>query len=255
MISSLTEEKKALIPIYLQKWHLVIHSSHGINQDQVTNAIRVAYRLIHRKEPEIQFYPSPYTALLAFAPLEDAYCFFDTEIAGELEQKITAFFTKEINKQIENNLRIFLWQNLSFSWYFNIWNKLWDELKRRETLGEIGLLGEDWSLNAEPSGDLDGMRWASFAPYFDFCFSVLKCSDGQAKLDGIELSFSGKKSSLPSRWNIFQDIAKNCGWFFPLDGLCLVSEKPKIYYDASKSNFSPDCDFKMIFPDGFTIES
>ena len=58
---------------------------------------------------------------------------------------------------------------------------MWDELKTREELGELKELGENQGLNAEPTGDLDGMQWAASLGYYNFCFSVLKCSDGHFK--------------------------------------------------------------------------
>lgn len=225
MISSLTEKQIQLIPIYREKWLNIINSSQDINQNQVIIYLSNLYQLVNYQLPEFRFYPSAYHALLAFTPLEDAYDFFDTEIAVKIEEKITNYLTKKIKEQIESQLITYLWQNLAILSQENIVRLMWDDFKEKEELGDISLLGEYWSMNTETFGDINGIRWASFAAYFDFCFSVLECNDGQKNLDRIELSISGKKREIPSRWQIFQNIAIHCGWFFPLTNLCLVSNK------------------------------
>lgn len=253
MIVNLTIEQEALIPTYLEKWRLIAHSNHTIDREKATESIKAAYKTIDRREPEIQFFPSPYAALLAFADYEDAYAQFDNEVSVKLEKQIPHYLGQQIKKQVHRDLVLFLYKSLSFSWAANLWSYRWDELKTREELGELKELGENRGLNAEPTGDLDGMQWAASLGYYDFCFSVLKCSDGQAQSDAVERSFSGRQKSSPSRWQVLQGLAQNCGWFFPLEGLCLVSDRPKVFTLDSEYRLHGQDSPAILFSDGFCI--
>jgi len=253
MIVNLSAEQEACIPIYLEKWRAIAYSTETIDCQKVSETIKAAYKVINRREPEIQFFPSPYAALLTFADKEDAYTYFDTEVAVKLENQVSHHLHKQIKKQIQGDLILKLYKGLSYPLAEKLWSYIWDELKTREELGKLKELGEDWCGNAEPSGDLNGTQWAAFAAFYDFCFSVLKCSDGQSHLDAVEHTFSGRQRTYPSRWEIFQSLAQNCGWFFPLDGQCLVSDRPKILSLDSEYRLHAQSGSAIIFSDGFSI--
>lgn len=251
MINSLTPEQEAALPHYRQKWQSYALSTQPLDRGPATAAIQVAYATINRRTPEIQFFPSPYAALKSITAQADAFEQMNYEVSKLLEQKIAHFLWKQLDTQLEKGLRHSLSTQLCWPHTLRLWPHLWDQLETCEDLGELRELRQ-W-MDTEPLGDLDGMEWSLSGSLFDFCFAVLDCEDGQAAVDTRRFSFSGQKTSFPSRWQIYQSIAQHCAWFFPVEGLCLVSDRPRFL--AWDQNYCLHAEEQpaVVFADGFSI--
>lgn len=60
IITQLTSEQEALIPVYREKWRKIALSTERIDRQKAAEAVKAAYTLINLPEPEILFYDSPY---------------------------------------------------------------------------------------------------------------------------------------------------------------------------------------------------
>ncbi len=251
MIQSLTPKQESVIPVYRQKWQQLAFTTEPLDLDLATEAIYAAYATIARQQPEIRFFPSPYAALRSIAPQDDAYAQINHEVGKLLEQKISQYLWNQLKTQLQQELSLSLHRQICFPYQSRLWTHLWDQLETCEDLGELRELRQ-W-MDTEPLGDLNGMEWSLDGSLFDFCFSILGCNDGQDKLDVLQLSFSGKRRAYPSRWQVYQMIAEHCSWFFPVDGLCLVSDRPRFLNLDQNHRFHAEDQPAVVFSDGFSL--
>ncbi|MBD1906273.1 hypothetical protein NDI37_06340 [Funiculus sociatus GB2-A5] len=90
-LKSLTPEQEALIPVIREKWRAIVFSKGLINRSKAKEAVKVAYSVIRKKEPEIIFFDSPYAALNS--PILNRKGrflanLFDFELKWKLEQQL-----------------------------------------------------------------------------------------------------------------------------------------------------------------------
>ncbi|MGK7955758.1 MAG: hypothetical protein AB4063_10935, partial [Crocosphaera sp.] len=62
LITELTLEQKALIPVYREKWQKIALSTEPINRQKAESAIKLTYALMGDPNPEIVFSDSPHAA-------------------------------------------------------------------------------------------------------------------------------------------------------------------------------------------------
>ena len=55
MITQLTPEQQALIPVYRDKWLKIALSTERVNEEKATEAIKAGYKLIGEDEPVVLF--------------------------------------------------------------------------------------------------------------------------------------------------------------------------------------------------------
>jgi hypothetical protein len=62
MVTTLTPEQEALIPVYREKWEAIALSTTPIDRQKAEAAVKAAYAVLGKKEPEIHFFSNPNTA-------------------------------------------------------------------------------------------------------------------------------------------------------------------------------------------------
>ncbi len=75
----LTPEQEARIPFYQEKWRAVALSTEAIDRDKAAAAVTNIYTLMGKTAPTIEFYPSPYAALVAISNREESEPTQETE--------------------------------------------------------------------------------------------------------------------------------------------------------------------------------
>lgn len=97
IITTLTPEQEALIPIYREKWVPIIYSTRPVDRDREIAAINTAYQLSNYPAPEILFYDSPY---LILSNVRSAFIF--------IYQRLVRFLlSHHIKDKADRILRIF----------------------------------------------------------------------------------------------------------------------------------------------------
>lgn len=66
IITQLTPEQEALLPVYREKWRQIALSTERIDRQKAAETVKAAYRLMGKDEPEIIFFDSPYAAAKSF---------------------------------------------------------------------------------------------------------------------------------------------------------------------------------------------
>ncbi|MBD2183151.1 hypothetical protein H6S82_14790 [Planktothrix sp. FACHB-1355] len=219
-IEKLTPEQEALIPVYGEKWRNIVFSTDPIDRSTAKEAIKKAYVMIGRKEPEVLFFDSTYTQhqkweefidLLSIEFLE--FHEIMREIENQLWEKLIRQLSHEINSYIIDELQ---------EKFFNILdNQIGRELANN--LPNLGycIIPEDWAPEAS---------------YVDFCLSVLNLN-----------------CSYKSEWLLFQEINKNCGIIFPYEELVMVCDRPRILSFDNQHRLHAEGAPAIQFADGYSL--
>ena len=140
LIEKLTPEQEALIPVYREKWRSIALSTEPIDRQKAREAVKAAYKLIGKQEPEIIFFDSPYAFLNYFPPqlegvLGDSYeeSVIDYILDNEIAIAFYSSLYTQLESQVEINVRIQLERELEISRlneqrYERLNSQMWDEM-------------------------------------------------------------------------------------------------------------------------------
>ncbi|MCU0542687.1 MAG: hypothetical protein MUE44_10900 [Oscillatoriaceae cyanobacterium Prado104] len=247
-VKKLTPAQADLIPVYREKWWSIALATGPIDRSKVTATIETAYGAIGKKAPDIIFVDRPYQAADIIVSYADKprSC-----LRNELETKLRSDLEKQLRNclrgQIENQLENQLYDRLQDRLYTALQNQLWSPL-RGDLAGKIGSrLQEDLreqrnrnlldlNLNRQLDNCIQTELWACSGSWLDYCISVLNCAH-----------------SCGNMWNIFQSIARYCGWIYPYDKVCVVCEKPIALMTNSEYQLHAAGKPAVEFADGYAI--
>jgi hypothetical protein len=225
VLNKLTLEQENLIPVISEKWRNVALSTERIDHQKATIAIQEAYTIIGKSTPEIIFFDSPYAAL-----------------NSKLNFQKKDYLHSQMKYKIENELESLLWRFLDIPLVSEVDNLLC-QLLESKLITEMDYLIKDeldsqlnYQLRNELNNCIQPELWGAFhGSWADFFISVLNCTPNQKNLQ------------------IFQSLIKLCGWIFPYENTCLVSERPiKLSFD-SQNQFHALGSPAIEFADGFSV--
>ncbi len=225
LLKKLTLEQENLIPVISEKWRNVALSTERIDHQKARIAIQEAYAIIGKSTPEIIFFDSPYAAL-----------------NSKLDFQKKDHLHSQMKYKLENELESLLWRFLDIPLVSEVDNLLC-QLLESKLINEMDYLIKDEldsQLNYQSRNDLNNCiqpeLWGAFhGSWVDFFISVLNCTPNRKNLQ------------------IFQSLIKLCGWIFPYENTCLVSERPiKLSFD-SQNHFHALVSPAIEFADGFCI--
>ena len=210
MIKELTKEQEILLKDWHDKWLNIGLSCDPTDEKTASEAIKKAYVLIGKKEPQIVFCDSPLSC----------------NVMIHLLSKEKDSLWNSLRGSFRDSLGDWLWNSLRGS----LEDSLEDSL--RGSLG--GSLGEINIQHTYLWGQMDAY-WIS---YYLFCQ---------------EIGVVYKKEEI-EKLNIMADLCKSCGWWYPYEGMCFVSRRPK---SISMEDKVLHCDGgpSVEFHDGFKIHS
>ena len=213
-IDTLTPEQEALIPIYREKWRAIALSTEPVDRKKAKKVITDAYAAIGKKEPRVRFFRSPQAALRAVISEQQTSAMNSKRLLSQLSheerlrqtpesllgQQVVHQLKSQIDSQLSAQLKSYLENELEKP----LWNHLVIQLR--------------WHLISHLSSELYNQIspevWASYGSWLDFCICVLNCTHNQQE------------------WNVFQEIAQSCGWFYPFEKIAIVCDRPiKLSFD------------------------
>lgn len=229
-ITKLTPEQEALIPVYLEKWKNIALSTERIDRDKAVEAVKQAYEFIGEKEPEILFFKSPCRALQNFSRHID----FESECKIPNKYGLRDQLTTQLNSKLRDTLQnqcsqiwILLEKQLDNSFLIELSNSIERDLKFQGFYSSFSRFIMFSCIQFD--------IWNFHAGRFDFCISVLNCYYPEKE------------------WLIFQSLVKNCGWIFPFENICIVSERPQTLLFDRENRFHAEGKPAIEFADGYSI--
>jgi hypothetical protein len=225
VLKKLTSEQESFIPTITEKWRNIALSTERIDYQKAKETIQECYALIGKPIPEIIFFDSPYAAL-----------------NSKLEFLLKDHLRGQIEYKLENELESLLWKFLDIPLVSEIDNLLC-QLLEAKLMKEMDSLIKDElesrlhnQLCNKLNNCIQPELWGAFhGSWVDFFSSVLNCTH--------------KRKSLQT----FQSLIKFCGWIFPYENTCLVSERPINLSFDSQNHFHALGLPAIEFADGFSV--
>ncbi len=269
LITKLTPEQEALIPVYWEKWKAIALSTEPIDRQKATVAVKAAYKAIGKQEPDILFFESPCGILKAF-PRQLESQLNDDFWNSVLNEEISIVLDSVLDSQLQNQLNVDVLIQLDIRAELTtlneqrcdqLNNQLWNELYEKLS-GEFGVeLWNDMMLELsieqleshpayKPHKQLEQKLFlvahhtiqpelfaAYYGYFFDFCISSLNCDRD------------------PEKWEVFQLLTQSCGWILPLENTCLVCDRPiKLSFDEDY-RLHAEGEPALQFADGYSLYS
>ncbi len=226
IISELTPEQEALIPVFRDKWLKIALSTERIDKKKAKKAVTAAYQWFASEAPEIIFVDSPNTALKELCDIGCDYSHFSIRcnlrhplINYSYERSHNATAIEERTDLEREILKVALEQN------YNIHTQLEEDLDEEE----IGI-PDEYTL-----GTIQTDFLIAECCFYDFCISVLKLPHNQQK------------------WKVFQKLVKYCGWVFDYNNICIVSNRPTSLSFDHQNNLHADGKPAIEYADNFKV--
>lgn len=239
----LSEKQKSIIPQYVADWRSILFSTKRIDKEQAILSIYKLYELLKISKPKIVFFASPYLA---------ARCAKDLiEITDSNLIKQPCLVYKELPCDRGINAKIDRELQEAYNSISHYCGKIADRLMTNE--GYI----IDEQLSAKLILDLLPDRNHKFYSCDGTWFPPLKEYTGDGAY--LDFHFSAAYNTLYrpfdlDKWLVIKNLLINCGWIFPFDSICLLSDRPnKISFD-SNNRLHKENGYAIEFSDGFGLK-
>jgi hypothetical protein len=235
LIEKLTPEQEELIPVICEKWRDIAFSTKPIDRKKATDLLKAAYTYLGVGEPNVLFFDNPYELANSYYIVRATKLFFSYKHLYEQEKhQLGNQLTRPLKDQLKTQVNSQLWSQLGTLLWRELWNQeenlLWRQINRKVWEQPSNSINQFYFHSEFLSEFL-----ACSASRIDFCISVLNCAHDQ-KL-----------------WEMFQSLAKECGWIFSFKERCLVCDRPiKLSFD-SQQRLHAEGEAAVKFTGDFTI--
>ena len=200
MITELTPEQEKLIPVYQEKYKQAALCNKPIDSQKAADAIKASYAAAGKKEPEIRFFDSPYSALTFILSSQGEK--LRKSLGIKLGRSLANYLDRQLNtfpySQLVEPLKPLPWWVLLLHRRHQLINQLELKLKKQSKS----------KLKRQVSSKLNNC-----VPVDERTINSISC---QFLIDVRECDRNQKN------WEISKLIAENCGWIFPYENVCLV---------------------------------
>ncbi|WP_334956957.1 DUF6745 domain-containing protein [Nostoc sp.] len=245
IITELSDEQEAMLPIYRDKWRSIQVSTESIEQEKVTAVIKAAYTVSDYPEPEILFYSSPMTAIEKTLAIENFKTYLGRNIHIKFLKRVVDQLIHGIRQQLEEHLFIRLRnqvQHPKFPYYSTESHPQVSSFPytgiclERQLIADLDKLELEFTDISYFTSNLnipaEGAIWGCM---LDFCISV------------IDLQHDKKK------WNVLRDLMQHCGLIFQFEKVCIVCDRPcKLSFDK-ESMLHAEGEPALQFTDGYSV--
>ena len=249
-ITELTPEQKALIPQYREKWLNIARSTQRIDKEKAAESVKAAFELINEPEPKIFFFDSIFSAINEYNDNEDLICFgLNDNLFQKLRFPLILDFNQIPEWEFYNLNRIrnssvkdpqnYFEGELLDKLIIDLENEIYNSLEEQWDLTYFDLLE---SIDEEKFIPMDTQRkyikydlLIAECSYYDFCISVLNYPHDQ------------------QRWQILQNVVKNCPWFFPFQGICFICDRPIKLSFNQENRLHGDGEPAIEYADGYKV--
>lgn len=244
MITELTPEQEALIPVYREKWRAIAFSTERIDREKAAEAIKSFYNTIGDKAPErVIFFDSPYGALSNFEQWDNLIggykiCAWDYilmanlwspwETRRECARNFYAFNNFFFQVRGEHEIELI---NLQDQLFWTLDRQLPEQMERIED--------QIWEQNNTNQMHLP-----------KFLYIAPECLIGHIIFASV-LKYAYNQKTL----NVIQSLVNHCGWIFPFEKLAIICDRPtKISFD-NQNRLHAEGEPAIQFADGYSLYS
>ncbi len=251
IITKLTEEQKAMIPIYRDKWRAIEMSTESIDREKAAAVIKAAYVASDYSEPEIVFYSNPLTAIEQVLAMENFKVYLGRDIHIKFLKRVLDHVRHGIRQQLSEELLMRLRNQIQFPefpYYPTESNPqisyFPDDVIRYIEQQLITDLRQSKQEFADDYGaDVSYLtthlhrpaQWAIWGCVYDFCISVLALHHDKKK------------------WRVIQELIQHSGLIFQFEKVCIACDGPcKLSFDE-ENMLHAEGEPALQFADGYSV--
>ncbi len=258
-IEQLTEEQKALLPVYRDKWIKIGLSTEPANRPEAERGINLMYELAGLKKPKkIIWCDSPLTAALTNYVIEKVS---KEEYVQDSIRNPTWGSVQDsdgnpvwnpiwgsVEEPVWNLVRDSIWDSVETSVWESIRTSILDSivgvpprpvwapiLRDRRHVCDF-MLDSDGDPTRNPVRNfVNGQHDANWLGFYEYLKEVCGLNEETAKLEGLMI------------------LAKNAGWALPYKEVCLVCERHNVVKRDDRGRLHCEDGMALTFPDGWGI--
>lgn len=249
VITQLTPEQEALIPLYRDKWHKIALSTQAIDRKEAEAAIKFVYAVLGLKQPNILFFGNPSAALKFIFNKELLDLDKDLDLK-QIKIKVKKVWSKSLVNRLRNQfvhpLTYYL-KNNNYTLHAQIYNELVNYVRNpalsliraieyRIALDFKDYWGQDKDRLLNPIRQYLGYYWLVIQPEDLSCDTVIG--------DFYISALNGCYHQL--EWKALVNLINSCGWIFPFEKICLVCDRPIKIYAKEK--------LLIQYADGYSVD-
>ncbi len=196
-IQSLTKAQEEYLPLFREEYLSAAIGGKRADRERLERAIGEAYAEVRKPKPMVIILQSPLQAMMAIKFMKH---FKEISDGGQLGDQLGDQLRGQLRGQLGDQLRGQLWGQLGGQLGDQLGDQLWDQLWGQ--LGDQGIYDAGYLWGSQ---DLFWIAWAKFAEHIGVNFTI----EQSRRLD------------------IMKRIGFECEWWWPYEGFCFVSERPK----------------------------
>jgi len=249
-LEELTKEQESKLEAYEQKWSQIGLSTEKSNHRKAEAAMIAAYKVAGLAPPEFIWLDSPMEGAIG-AALLDVLKEHDSEnkIGAPVWAKVGVKVWDKVRDKVRDNVRAKVWakvgdkvgdkvrdkvrDNVRDKVMAKVWAKVRDNV-RDKVWAKVGDKVRDkvWDKVGEAGYGQHDAGWLSFYSFFlNECGMHEECSDLKPLMD----------------------LAENCSWFWPLEGICILTEKPTEIHLNEQGDLHNFNGAALLYPDGWGL--
>ncbi|WP_143874207.1 DUF6745 domain-containing protein [Nostoc sp. 'Peltigera malacea cyanobiont' DB3992] len=245
IITELSDEQEAMLPIYRDKWRSIQISTESIEQEKVAAVIKAAYAVSDYPEPEILFYSSPMTAIENILTIKNFKAYLGRDIHIKFGKRVIDHLLHGITQQLDEHLCIRLRnqvQHPEFPYYSTESHPLVSYFPytgrclKHQLIADLDKLELEFTDILYFTNNLTRpAEWAIWGCMLDFCISVLNLQHDKKK------------------WNVVQELMQHCGLIFQFEKVCIVCDRPcKLSFDEENMLHAEE-EAALQFADAYSV--
>jgi hypothetical protein len=219
IISKITPEQKAQIPVFVDKW--IKKASEKMDRDKAIQAVKETYTLMGEETPIVIFGRSPFEAAIMCSIFLDSFKKTNPEkLSKQLSSQLDSQLFSKLGSQLDSQLYRQLYSQLYRQLYRQLDSQLDNQLSRK-----IG--SNSWLLTT---------YWLAWAGWYDY-----------AKFIGV--TFDDKI------YNLFLSFVSEVSFIIPYKGIAFISEKPSELHWSDDDRLHNDAGAAVRYEDGYSLYS
>ena len=252
MITALTLEQEALIPIKREEWLKVGLSTQPADRDKAEQGVRLAYEAAGLNPPEQMIWvDSPLAGCYAASLLAKVRDQVRDQVWDQVRDQVRAQVRAQVGGQVGAQVGARVWDQVRAQVRAQVQAQVgdqvrgqvgaqvWDQVRaqgRAQVRAQVGGQVED-----QIRGQVEDQIWAAVhgqhqASYLAFCDFFVDALPGTIKpLQGI------------------LQVARSAGWWWPFENAVVISERPVELHLDPKGRLHNTEGMALQYPDGFGI--
>jgi len=214
-MEDLTPEQESKLQDYVEKWINIGLSITPADHSKAESAMTAAYKNAGLKAPAFIWLGSPLAGALAAAEITGP-----AKVWAKVGDKVWDKVGAKVGDKVRDKVGAKVWAKVGAK----VGDKVWDKVGAKVGDKVWDKVGANTGYGQQEAG------WFSF---YDFFIRETDINIGEI--------------------SPLLNLAENCSWYFPYEGVCILTEKPTSIHTDSEGRLHNPLGPAISYPDGFAL--